>query len=159
MASSSRLKPGEKGKIRVSVDIRGKLGTIYKTVQVRTNDPNAPQTTLAVRMSIKDPTHMKTYSASEIFSGSCKGCHVMQGKGKRGFDLFVADCMMCHSVGKIASSMRDLRTGPREHVEKTIREGLEKTSMPGWDVKHGGPLTEEEIISLVEFLNPVVNER
>jgi cytochrome c5 len=154
MASSSRLKPGEKGKIRISVDIRGKLGTIYKTVQVRTNDPKTPQTTIAVRMTIKDATHMKTYSASEIFNGSCKRCHVMQGRGKKGFDLFVSDCMMCHSAGKIAAPMRDLHTMARESIEKAIREGLEHTSMPGWDIKHGGPLAEEEIMSLVDFLKP-----
>jgi cytochrome c5 len=155
MASSSRLGPGEKGKIRVSIDIRGKLGTIYKTVQVRTNDPKAPQTTIAVRMTIRDATHMKTYSASEIFNDGCKKCHVLQGKGKTGFDLFVSDCMMCHSAGKIASPMRDLHTRDREYIEKAIREGLKQTSMPGWDAKHAGPLTEEEIMSLVDFLKPL----
>ncbi len=54
MASSSRLKPGEKGKIRLSVDIRGKIGNLYKTVAVNTNDPKTPRTTIAVRMTIKD---------------------------------------------------------------------------------------------------------
>src|SRR5512135_1387117 len=123
MASLSRLKPGEKGKIRVSVDIRGKLGTIYKTVSVNTNDPRTPETTLAVRMTIKDPTHMKTYSASEIFGGACKSCHVLQGKGRQGFDLFVADCMMCHAAGKIAPVARDMKEKSKEHIEKAIREG------------------------------------
>src|SRR5271169_6167335 len=145
MASSSRLKPGEKGKIRLSIDIRGKLGTIYKTVQVNTNDPKTPKTTIAVRMTIKDPVHMKSYSPFEIFKSDCKSCHVLQGKGKQGFDLFVADCMMCHSAGRMAPAQRDMREKSRERIEAAIREGIEKTSMPGWDLKHGGPLKEEEI--------------
>ena len=156
MASSSRLMPGEKGKIRLSVDIRGKLGAIYKTVQVNTNDPKAPKTTIAVRMTIKDPVHMKTYSASEIFNGTCRSCHVLKGKGKQGFDLFMTDCVMCHSAGRIAPAQRDMREKSRERIEKAIREGVEKTSMPGWDVKYGGPLKEEDIMSLIDYLKPPV---
>lgn len=156
MASSSRLKPGEKGKLKLSVDIRGKFGTIYKTVQVNTNDPKTPQTVIAIRMTIKDPTHMKTYSATEIFSGACRGCHVLRGKNKLGFDLFVSDCMMCHTPGGIASSQRDMREKPRERIEKAIREGVERTSMPGWDLEHGGPLNGKEIDSLIDFLSPAV---
>lgn len=159
MASSSRLKPGERGMIRLSVDIRGKLGTIYKTVQVHTNDPLTPQVTLAVRMVIKDLAHMKTYSSSEIFNGTCKGCHVLQGKGKQGFDLFVDDCMMCHAAGKIASAARDLQQKSEERIERAIREGVDKTSMPGWDSRHGGPLGEEEIRSLVDYLRPAAGNR
>jgi cytochrome c2 len=156
MASSSRLKPGEKGKVRLSIDIRGKLGTIYKTVGVNTNDPKTPKTTIAVRMTIKDPVHMKTYSASEIFSSGCKSCHVLQGTGKQGFDLFVTDCVMCHSAERIAPSQRDMRGKPREQIEKAIREGVKGTSMPGWDIKHGGPLKEEDIMSLIDYLKPPV---
>ncbi len=159
MASSSRLKPGEKGKIKISVDIRGKLGTIYKTVQVHTNDPATPQATIGVRMVIKDPVHMKTYSATEIFIGSCRSCHVLQGRGKQGFDLFVADCIMCHYTGSVAPGANDMRQKSEEHIERAIREGVEKTSMPGWDLKHGGPLGEEEIKGLVDFLRPVVSGR
>jgi mono/diheme cytochrome c family protein len=83
----------------------------------------------------------------------------MQGKGKEGFDLFVADCMMCHSAGKIASSMRDIREKSGERIETAIREGVEKTSMPGWDVKHGGPLKEEEIMSLIDYLKLPFNRK
>lgn len=156
MASSSRLKPGEKGEIQISVDIRGKLGTIYKTVQVYANDPRTPQTTLAIRMVIKDLAHMKTYSASEIFKGNCKSCHVLQGKEKEGFDLFVADCMMCHAAGKIAPAAHDMQQESEERIERAIREGVDKTSMPGWDLRHGGPLGEREIRSLVDYLKPAV---
>ena len=159
MASSSRLKPGERGKIKISVDIRGKLGIIYKTVQVHTNDPVSPQVTLGVRMGIKDLAHMKTYSASEIFGGTCRSCHVLQGRGKQGFDLFVADCIMCHAAGSTAPAANDMRQKSEGRIERAIREGVDKTSMPGWDLRHGGPLGEEEIMGLVDYLRPAVKVR
>ncbi len=155
MASSSRLKPGEKGKIRVAVDIRGKFGNIMKTVQVQTNDPQRPQTTLSMKMKIKDLIHIKKFKAAEIFSSACRGCHVNSGRGRKGFDLFINDCMMCHNMAKSASPLAAMRTKTREEVEKAIREGVQKTSMPGWDAKHDGPLTEEEIRGLVDYIRPV----
>ena len=84
VASSSRLKPGERGKINVSVDIRGRTGYISKTIQVYANDPKNPVTKLAVQIYIKDLAHLNHYKATEIFSEKCRGCHVDQGKGKRG---------------------------------------------------------------------------
>ena len=57
MASSSRLEPQEKGKIRVNVDTKGKSGNIHKTVQVHTNDPATPVTVLSLIMQIKETVH------------------------------------------------------------------------------------------------------
>lgn len=154
MASSSRLKPGEKGEIKVTVDIRGKFGKIMKTVQVSTNDPQRPQTTLSMTMTVKDLIHMKKYRAAEIFNGPCKGCHVDRGRSRKGFDLFLNDCKMCHDAGRSASPLAQMRLKPKEDIEKAIRHGVEKTSMPGWDIRQGGPLGEDEIRSLVDYIKP-----
>jgi hypothetical protein len=53
VASSSHLKPGEEGKIAASVDIKGKIGSITKTVKVFTNDPKRPAVTLILKALIK----------------------------------------------------------------------------------------------------------
>ncbi len=53
VASSSRLKPGEEGKIIATVDIKGKIGYITKTVKVFTNDPKRPVVTLVLKALIK----------------------------------------------------------------------------------------------------------
>lgn len=53
VASSSRLKPGEEGKIVATVDIKGKIGFITKTVKVFTNDPKRPVVTLSLKALIK----------------------------------------------------------------------------------------------------------
>ena len=100
VASSKVFKPGEKGSIRVVIDMRGKKGFFYKTVDVYTNDPITPVTTLSLKIYLKDQMHMGQYNATEIFTEKCSGCHVEQGKGKNGWDLFKADCFMCHNAGK-----------------------------------------------------------
>jgi Protein of unknown function (DUF1573) len=60
MASSGRLKPQEKGRINVSVNTKGKSGMLSKAVQVYSNDPNQPVTTLSVVMAVKNP-HLKNF--------------------------------------------------------------------------------------------------
>lgn len=53
VASSSRLKPGEEGKIAATIGIKGKIGYITKTVKVFTNDPKKPTVTLVLKALIK----------------------------------------------------------------------------------------------------------
>ncbi|MBI5639825.1 MAG: c-type cytochrome [Nitrospirae bacterium] len=154
MASSSRLKPGEKGRISVSVDVRGKRGSLTKTIQVYANDQKRPVTTLSLRMYLKDTAHLKVLRPGEIFVGNCRVCHVEQGRGKKGFDLFRADCFMCHNAGKSAPTITEMGRKPREHLLKAIRNGVENSMMPGWDMKNGGPLTDEEIRSLINVIIP-----
>jgi len=151
VASSSRLKPGERGKINVSVDIRGRTGYISKTIQVYANDPKNPVTKLAVQMYIKDRIHLNQYKAMEIFSEKCRDCHIDQGKGKMGWDLFRADCFMCHNAGKYAS-LTEMSKKPREYLLRVIREGVENTIMPGWATKAAGPLDDAEIKSLIDLI-------
>ena len=151
MASSDRLRPGEKGKINVSVDVRGRLGKITKTITVYTNDPVKPAATLSVRMNIKDRAHLDRYAAGEIFGEKCRGCHVDQGKGKTGWDLFKADCFMCHNAGTNAS-LTAMSKKPREYLRKAIREGVADTLMPGWHVESGGPFEDPDIESLIELI-------
>jgi len=53
VASSSRLKPGEEGKIVAKIDIKGKIGYITKTVKVFTNDPKRTVVNLVLKALIK----------------------------------------------------------------------------------------------------------
>ena len=152
MASLSHLKPGEKGRIRVEIDLAGKIGAVTKTVQVFSNDPKRPVVTLTATMRVRDRMHMKTYSATQIFAPPCSGCHVEQGRGKAGFDLFRGDCFMCHNAGTTAMNISQMSGRPEAHIRRVIRGGVEGTSMPGWARKNGGPLTDAEIESLVGII-------
>jgi hypothetical protein len=153
VASSSHLKPGEKASIRVVFDMRGKKGIFLKKIDVYTNDPITPVTTLSVKISVKDRIHMAQYKATDIFTEECRGCHVDQGKGKKGWDLFKADCFMCHNAGK-NTSLSTMSKKPTQDLLKAIREGVENTLMPGFDLRNGGPLEDDEIKSLIDLINP-----
>lgn len=53
MASSSHLKPGEKGRLTATVDTRNRMGLTVKTVEVFTNDPDRPKVVLTLKADIK----------------------------------------------------------------------------------------------------------
>jgi cytochrome c553 len=151
VASSSHLEPGERGRINVGVDIRGKTGRISKTIQVYANDPANPVTKLTVTMDIKDRVHLNQYKATEIFTEKCRDCHIDQGKGKTGWDLFKADCFMCHNAGK-NSSLSQMSKKPKNYLFRVISQGVENTIMPGWTKGAGGPLDDAEIKSLIDMI-------
>lgn len=154
MASSSYLKPGETGQIKASVDVRGKLGKIAKTITVYTNDPIHPVTKLTVHMHVKDRLHMNRFTADELFSARCRGCHTEQGLGKKGISLYNADCAMCHGTNKSASPISAMRRLKREDLLTAIREGIEGTAMPGFSIENSGPLNEDDIASLIKVIKP-----
>ncbi|MBA4374133.1 MAG: hypothetical protein C0402_14885 [Thermodesulfovibrio sp.] len=155
MASLSRLKPGEKGRIQVTVDAAGKRGPIVKTVQVYSNDPKLPVVSLQVSMQVRDSVHLKKGASAGIFDEACRSCHVDQGRGKTGFELFRADCFMCHNAGTSAQNITQMSKRPESFLRRVIRDGVANSTMPGFSQANGGPLTEAEIDSLVKSIrNP-----
>lgn len=103
-------------------------------------------------MNVKDALHAKKRDADEIFKKQCSRCHVDAGKGRKGIELFNADCLMCHNYGKTASPVSVMRDMPEDKLKRGIEEGVKGSSMPGWADIKGGPLTKEEVDSLVEFI-------
>jgi hypothetical protein len=63
MASSSRLKAGEEGKIITKINTKGKTGTIHKNVQVYSNDPKRFHVTLVLKAIIQqqNPGNKKSF--------------------------------------------------------------------------------------------------
>jgi hypothetical protein len=53
VASSSHIKPGDKGQITAKVDIKGRSGGLSKSIQVFSNDPKRPTVTLSLKAIIK----------------------------------------------------------------------------------------------------------
>jgi cytochrome c553 len=152
VVSSDRLGPGEAGEIKAVVQTKGKKGLVTKTVQVRTNDPEHPLTILKLKARIRDPFHQDIGSATALFGDPCRTCHVERGIGKMGTVLFRADCIMCHRRGKKAGSIAEMRKLPRKDLRKIISFGKEGTMMPGFASVAGGPLTEQQISSLVRYI-------
>ncbi len=52
MASSSHLKPGEKGSITATLDTRNRAGFIVKTIEVVSNDPDTPKVVLTLKAEV-----------------------------------------------------------------------------------------------------------
>lgn len=136
----------------MSIDLRGKNGMISKTVQVHSNDPKKPQTALTISLRIKDEFHSKKHKSDKIFDKPCSGCHIDSGKNKKGLALFTADCAMCHANNKSASPVQAFKNLPDERLRSAVEKGTDNSMMPGWSEQRGGPLTKEQIDSLVEFM-------
>jgi cytochrome c553 len=149
--------PGERGAIQVTFDSRGKMGETFKQVRVRTNDPKTPLSFLTVTGRIVPSQHPEITGPQNLFTGSCRECHVDRGVGKAGKDLFMSSCAMCHESQErggppIAPSARKLASLSEKRLRLGISEGVPSTSMPGYGSKKGGPLSKSQIRSLVHYL-------
>ncbi len=111
-------------------------------------------------ITLVDPhANLTDAGRGEIFRGDCATCHALQGKGKLGGDLFQADCAMCHGQNAEGGLGPSLVTGNYHdpefvrHVQEVIQAGsLNSKSMPAFAKEKGGPLTETEIVSILNFL-------
>lgn len=160
------LKPQEDGKINVSVDLRGKTGTFFKTVSVFFT--NGPAKQLTVKVTIPDNPEtirarnmqLATVDRQAVFKGDCASCHLEPTRGKTGKDLYVAACGVCHEAEKRATMVPNLHalnhSTDRIYWKQWIETGKDATLMPGWGAEKGGPLNEAQIDSLVEYLDKTI---
>lgn len=170
----STLAPGQMEPLNVTIDTSLKLGPFTKTLDVYSNDPKHPKTTLTIVAqgfapkvaghAAQDMTLTKDRLA--MFKGQCRSCHVDKGVGKTGQALFMASCAMCHGMqaqgakqeggNALAPSLLEAdyesETG-RAYVQGVIENGsATNPSMPPFSAKHGGPLSQSQIDSLVTYL-------
>jgi mono/diheme cytochrome c family protein len=161
--SRTTLEPGGVAKLTVALDTSIKLGHVRKTIQVSSNDPKHPSLRLTltalVKAQLKGHARIKVKDPLVLFKGQCATCHVAAGKGESGKSLFLADCAMCHGAnGQGAVAMGLLARNYDDPVQQAqaraiIAGGSPNTpEMPPWAKARGGPLTEGEIDSLVNFL-------
>jgi mono/diheme cytochrome c family protein len=157
------LLPGESTALKVNLDTSLKIGRVKKTISVYSNDIKNPKLSLFLvgkvlpntqghgKIIVKDP--------QVLFHGECATCHVLKGKGKTGKALFQADCAMCHGLNAQGSVAPSLLKGDyenikfKDYIRKIIAEGSPRNpEMAGFSKEKGGPLTEADIDSLVNFL-------
>ena len=163
------LPPGAGGQIKVSVDLRGKMGSFFKSVAVTTDQGLK---NLLVRVSIAAaPAHTMTEAElasgiaaakvdrQAVFRGDCASCHNHELAGKYGPQLFAATCAICHEAEHRASMVPDLHhlTGPTgvEFWRVWITAGKPGSLMPAFAQAQGGPLDDIQIASLAQYLNAV----
>jgi cytochrome c5 len=160
------LQPGESGTVDVTMDLTGKFGTITKTATISSS---AGPFILTVRATAPqpDPTAMRAGDRTKnlqvaaadrqaVFRNDCATCHVHPVTGKVGKALYDSACGICHDAEHRASMVPILRDPKRatdkNYWTKWISEGREGSLMPAFALNRGGILTEQQITSLVDYL-------
>lgn len=154
------LAPDETESLRAKVDFQGKHGKLTKTMFVNTS-AGTQVLTLHVHIPEPDATarernqQLAAANRQMVFRGACAQCHVDPIGAKTGEELFHAACAICHLAAHRAAMVPDLLAAntPRDaaYWKKWIEEGREGSLMPAFAQKHGGPLTDAQIESLVTF--------
>jgi mono/diheme cytochrome c family protein len=154
------LAPGAEGAFTAMVDYRGKHGTFSKTINVHSNGGTQRLTVVVDIQETEESRRARNQQLASVdrqgvFRGDCASCHVVPTVGKMGGELFVTACGICHAASPRASMVPDLAIARERrdaaYWERWISEGKERTLMPGFAAKRGGPLTDEQIASLVEY--------
>ena len=164
-----KLEPNESGKINVAVDVRGKTGTITKQVSIA-----SPTADKLLTVSVTIPNgyfgggmtpamgdrlrnqESAAVNRQSIFRENCASCHLIPAFGKSGANLYKAACAICHDSPHRATMVPDLHhlnkdTNP-DYWREWITNGKEGTLMPAFTATQGGPLDEEQINSLVDYM-------
>ena len=165
------LSSGQQGRLKLSVNLQGMVGTVFKSVTFITDKgrkdllqrinilpPVSPQ------MTQTDRARNLTVALADrqaVFRGNCASCHAKDVEGKYGQPLFDAVCAICHEAVPRASMVSDLHnlkepTTNLEFWRNWIASGKVGTLMPAFAKSQGGPLDEAQIASLAAYLNSTI---
>jgi mono/diheme cytochrome c family protein len=166
-----QLAPGASGAMKFKVNLEGKVGTLFKQVNVTTDRGFK---NLMLRINIAPPPPMPPMTAEQraagvaaakvdrqaVFKGDCASCHLPKKiEGKYGQQLFEAVCAICHEAEHRATMVPDLHNlnvPTNEEFWRTwITAGKAGSLMPAFATSQGGPLTDLQIASLAAYLNAI----
>jgi mono/diheme cytochrome c family protein len=161
---------GGNGEIKLSVNLQGKSGTLFKTVNVSTDHGKKD---LMLRINVAPPAPMPEMTDAQrdagiaaakvdreaIFKGDCASCHLKKVDGKYGQQLFEALCAICHEAKNRATMVPDLANlqipTNEEFWRAWITSGKAGSLMPAFATSQGGPLNDLQIASLAAYLNAI----
>ncbi len=155
-----KLAPGKSTKLHVSFDPHNKAeGPFTKVITIVSNSVVEPQKQIRIHGIIyrSKLAHKEMMHLDGVFMGNCASCHVDKGKGELGAKLYEADCAICHgqkSDNKPGADITsdDMMNLSTDQWKKVITEGRANTNMPAFAQKYKGPLNDDEIASLVDYL-------
>ena len=161
---------GATGEIKLSVNLQGKIGTLFKSVNVTTDRGNK---NLMLRINILPPPPMPEMTEAQraagvaaakidrqaVFKGDCANCHLKRIEGKYGQLLFDAICAVCHETKNRATmvpNLANLQVPTNEEFWRAwITAGKAGSLMPAFASSQGGPLNDLQIASLAAYLNAI----
>jgi cytochrome c553 len=162
--------PGTNGQIPITVNIAGKIGTLYKYVDVST-DKGMKRLMLQINIlppvipTLSDKDRAAGMAAAKIdrqavFRDDCATCHVKPGEGKYGQALFKSVCAICHEANPRATMVPDLhalQTPTNDDFWRIwIAHGKPGSLMPAFSTAEGGPLSDMQIASLAAYLDSAI---
>jgi mono/diheme cytochrome c family protein len=173
------LQPGESATVKVSTDPIGKSGPISKKIYIEylyggKSRLMVYEIRMLIRAKVEGHGTSEAFGTTEageaaairdmggkLFGAKCAGCHAAPAEGKTGDELFKAVCGHCHgqnAQGATAAGFNRLdwlKAYDRSQSERVIREGRRGTGgvMPGFSKSHGGPLSDEQVESLLKFFD------
>lgn len=137
--------PGEYATLRVTVDTTGKSGPVTKSVFIRTNGFMEPYLLELTSNILSHPAGK--IDSSAIFRGDCRSCHAREGIERlSGEDLYDSACAACHGDTEALTSKG------RERFVRASGYGVKGSSMPGFLISEGGPLTHAQVKSLADYI-------
>jgi mono/diheme cytochrome c family protein len=166
-----RISPGGAGPIDVTVNLAGKGGTISKGVTV---ESSAGVKMLTVKVNITpaigqangamgDTERLKNMQMAladrqVVFKKQeCATCHADPAKGKiAGVQIYAAVCSVCHDSLHRAAMVSNLRQldhpTDADHWRKWVMYGRAGSMMPAFAKSEGGPLDDQQIDALVDYM-------
>src|SRR4030066_2055758 len=150
LVSSNTIKPGDKGEIKVSYDSQGRAGAVTRTITVVSHDAVESVKELTINATVTPSMHTTFNVAESLFSEKCGSCHFYPALNKNGKELYDAVCAFCH--GRTAVGLESLKVMEMDVIKEITRNGIAGTEMPAWIKEQGGPLDEEQIRSLSNFI-------
>jgi mono/diheme cytochrome c family protein len=161
-----RVAPGTNGQIPVKMTLNPFPTTLFKTITVHTDKGSkllnvkaiveaAPPVQMTEEQRKKNQELVKA-DPQAIFKGECVTCHVQPAVGKFGGELYKAACGICHEAEHRASIVPDLHKLPHEtnadFWKAIVENGKPGSLMPAFSQAKGGPLSDVQIKTLVDYL-------
>jgi len=161
LPDKKQLAPGETGHLDVTYDSAARSGDVERIITVTSNDPVEPELELTVTAHVDASQHAGFKAGETLFGEKCGKCHAVPakddaGKPRTGQDLYDAVCWFCHGKarqGKTAPPLGVFAPSIDPELTRIIAEGQAGTEMPAFGKAHKGPLTPEQIASLVALLH------
>ena len=163
-----RLPPGTNGVLEATIDLVNKPGGLnIKTITVQSSEGLMelrievviPEDARAANMRLAQQNRQAVFEHGPgPKEQDCASCHAPESaKTKRGAELFALVCANCHESKNRAPSVPDLGVLPivttREFWRNAVAKGKERTMMPAFSKSESGPLDDEQIQSLVDYLS------
>ena len=152
------IKPQENYNIQASINTVYKTGKITKRIYVYFQSNKNPLEISVSGKVLPQPDSHISKKNSGIFSQTCSACHANPGQGRTGFQLYLADCAVCHGIFREGLSapplpINNVMKSTDEYIENIISNGSADQYMPAFSSENGGPLSNDQIKSLVNLLN------